>query len=442
MKSNYITKGLLVFLIALSLFLTWLIWTSPSQYDERVNTNTTSTSGVTFSRQLFQVYGPSQLAVYEASSETINVTTSNEALTPLMRLFENWELSDLSDSVVLSNQSYQQNLAQTDTIEMIFSETVTFGLFHDVFDQLSEDDQERTFDRMYIPLDDPVHVYFFDTEQQLLYSSEATNVNAEELTEIVENEEIQYYSASAYSIGTNEHFFYAPDEEITLPILSYLVEKQPNSLFIERLFDDTSEVRETVRTDTNVEYINYADGSAMEIDENTNILNFSRNRSSGENLTITKRLEESFDELIKYENWPDNVQFFDYNNRTNDVTYRRYISGYPVFGSESVDYGTTTINVVQNGLTELQVPLTVAQTPISEYDESQVTLQSWDELLLSLSENGYSLESVEDIKIGYTWTGSLESSRVIELQPEWYVKIGGSWSSFDAITERGESGGL
>ena len=83
-------------------------------------------------------------------------------------------------------------------------------------------------------------------------------------------------------------------------------------------------------------------------------------------------------------------------------------------------------------MSRLQVPLVIAQTPISDVEE-QKSLQSGVSTLESLSASGYTSEEIDDIKIGYTWINSTESDRVINLEPNWYVKINGKWQLVESL---------
>ncbi len=84
----------------------------------------------------------------------------------------------------------------------------------------------------------------------------------------------------------------------------------------------------------------------------------------------------------------------------------------------------------------MQVPLVVAQTPISD-EGKEKELLSGDELLNTLINYGYAIEKIDDIKIGYTWTNSSESDRVINLEPSWYIYKNGNWTSLQDLIQNG-----
>lgn len=426
MKKDLIIKVVLVALIVLSLFLTFMIWTMPSQFNEETNESQGTTSAVTIARDMSQVFGPTQVVIHKNGE--INVFTQTEIVTAITREITKWKVDTIEEPIELTNEEYEEKLSQTDALEMVFVENISFGIFPDLFNDLAGEYQDRSFNRMYFSKDNLNQIYFYNTHSKLFYSETIQGIDQSKIDKLIEEEKTKSYLANAVLDEGKQ--VYTSSEEIKLPYLSYLVERQTNQLFIERLFDDTSEVRENSANDENiVSYNDYV--SELQINENTDILTYYRNRNAENKLSITETLRVSYNELIQYENWASDVHYFDYNDSTREVTYRRYIAGFPVF-SEFADYGTTHITVFEDGLSRLQVPLVIAQTPISDVEE-QKTLESGVSTLESLSASGYNSEEIDDIKIGYTWINSTESDRVINLEPNWYVKINGKWQLVESL---------
>lgn len=428
MKWSKFIRPLMILLIVLSLFLTWAIWTMPGQYGEQTSSDQKKTSSVTISRQLARVFGPSQVVLHE--SDTAEITTNRDVLSAFTKAFNSWKLDSLDDPIELTPDEYQAELNHSgNEIELLYFESIPFGVLSNLFANLPGEYQDQTFDRVYLSQSDPDTLYFYNTETKLLYTSTLENVDQIQLSESIHRKDVTYRPVTTVKVA--DKMIYLPLSSLKLPYLTYMVERQPNSLFIERLFDDTSEVREN-RSENAVQYIDYI--SEMRVNEKTNILNYYRNRNSGDTLSLTRTLMDSFNELMRFENWSDEIHYFDYNHQSNEVTYRRYIEGFPVFSLTG--YGATYITVVREGLSQLQVPLVVAQTPISD-EGKEKELLSGDELLDTLINYGYAIEKIDDIKIGYTWTNSSESDRVINLEPSWYIYKNGNWTSLQDLIQNG-----
>lgn len=426
MRWAKLIRPLLIILILLSLFLMRAIWTGPNQFDDQSGKEQKKSSSVVIKRQLSGVFGPSQLVLHKSSQA--RMTMKKEVLSSSNKVFKEMKLNRLEEPIEFSSQDYQTELNQLDgKIEWIYSKGVPFGIVSSLFTNLPEEYQEKTFDRIYLSERNSNEINFYDTTEKLLYTSQIEEIDKEQLLTAVNGRGVSYRFVEIKEIG--DKYIYLPINETKLPRLTYMVEKQPNSLFIGRLFDDTSEVREK-RSDQFVQYLDYI--SEMRINEETNMLNYYRNRSASVGMPLTETLLVSFKELVLYENWSDDIHFFDYDKQKNEVTYRRYIEGFPVFSP--IGYGVTNLTVVEEGMSRLQVPMVVAQTPIAD-EEDQKTLPGSFELLNELDKKNYTLAEIDDIKIGYTWTNNPESDRVINLDPNWYIYTKGNWITIQELDE-------
>ncbi|MDN6625831.1 MAG: YycH family regulatory protein [Pisciglobus halotolerans] len=433
MKWNwpFVRKVLLGVLVLSSLYLSGIIWRSPGNYTDSINgKEKASSTAVTFDRKIERVFGPEQVILHEADKSEL--TDKKQATALLGKTLNGLKLSNLSGPFSLERGEYHSQLKENHVVmELVFSGKVPFGLYKKQYAFLSKDSENRTFNRVYFSTQNMEELYFYNTDAKLFYRADVSQIDTKEIKQLIEAVKETAYQVKSYE--TSDNLTYLPMEDIEIPYFSYMVEQQPNSLYIGRLFEYTSEVQ-TIRHDNEVRYFDYF--SELSINEKTNILNYSRSEMSGDAMDLTRHLKDSFNELLLYDNWPNDIHFANYSSTTNQVSFKRYLQGLPVFGK--VDHGTTYISVNDSTLASLQVPLVVAQTPISNEEEDKVLL-SGDELMSRLEMVGYSLKEIEGIKLGYTWMDSSESSRVVSFVPEWYIKVNGTWEQ--AITIVGDKGG-
>lgn len=426
-----IRKIVLAFLIVLSLVLTVQLWRNPGGYVVQTdNKETPIVSSVTFDRQLAIVFGPTEVA--EHTNQGTFVTKNNKVLDSLFTIFRNFEVNDIADPITLNSESYIDMVNQTGNIELIFSSSIPFGLYQESFSFLPREYENRTFNRMYLSVNNPGVIYFYNTRSMLFYEAEMSNVDMDLLTTVLEENKSSQIEVE--SVSVKEHITYLPVDTLELPVLNYLVEEQPNSLFIERLFDDTSEIQ-TIINDNVSRYYDYF--SELSIDNQKDILTYTRPQVGNDNVSLSNRALTSFNKLIQYEHWPNELYFYGYSSVSNEVEFRRYIKGYPIFGTP--DYGGTFISVSDNNVAGLEMPTVVAQTPISDQETKKV-LHSMDELTALLTSSGHSLDDVDDIKVGYTWNYSDESNQVVTLEPSWYIKVNGNWMSIQTLISVSKGG--
>ena len=114
MKKDLIIKVVLVALIALSLFLTFMIWTMPSQFNEETNASQGTTSSVSIARDMSQVFGPTQIVLHKNGE--INAFTQTEIVTAITREFTKWKVDTIEEPIELTNEEYQEKLRQTNAL--------------------------------------------------------------------------------------------------------------------------------------------------------------------------------------------------------------------------------------------------------------------------------------------------------------------------------------
>lgn len=140
MKKDLILNIFLVSLIALSLFLTFIIWTMPSQFNEETNTSQGTTSSVSIERQLSQVFGPVQIALHK--NEEINIFTQKNIVESLTKEMTNWKVDSVEEPIELTNEEYQERLSLVNALEMVFVENISFGIFSERFNDLAGEYQD------------------------------------------------------------------------------------------------------------------------------------------------------------------------------------------------------------------------------------------------------------------------------------------------------------
>lgn len=143
-------------------------------------------------------------------------------------------------------------------------------------------------------------------------------------------------------------------------------------------------------------------------------------------MTFSERLLSSFQELRQVENWTETIHYQQYTHGTSEVTFQRYIQGYPVFSTQQLE-SSVLITVVESGLSNLRVPLRVVQTPLTLGGETTKTLPSGVSVVDQLENTAPGLDPVQNIRKGLTWVQSEEDSRVVHFEPNWYVQSDNVW---------------
>lgn len=434
-KESPILSALLYTLVAISLFLTVRILSTPSTIGLSQNSTTSVSANLTNTKKIEDVFAPIRMIVH--TDKRIYLTQTPEIMKSVNEVLGESLLDGIEDVSTYTQEEFDALILAPTQLEIRFAEEVPLELLSRYFTNLQEDYYADTIDRILFNSNEEDPVYLLNDETKQVFTSKRPDNALQPLVDLYEGQKDAYMEVESYE--SESAISYLPKEAITIQKLVYLVEKPSNSYFIDLLFNDTTDLKDN----GNDEFVSYSDNiSELSIHKETGQLSYYRNILDAEELPDYRLIRDSFHEIKMLDNWTNPFYFYGFDEDTDNVYYRRYVNGYPIFGE--IDYGLTRIHMSGSSMTELQFLTQVIQTPLTDRRED-VILLSGTELLAALDAGGYSSQEIQMITLGYDWTFSEESNRLVNLTPKWFVQIDGAWKSLDqwiggAETEVEDSG--
>ena len=420
-KESPMLSALLYTLVAISLFLTVRILSTPSTVGLSQNSATSVSANLTNTKNVEDVFAPIRMIVH--TDKRMYLTQMPEIMRSVNELLSESVFNGIEGVSTYTKEEYDALILSPTQLEIRFAEEVPLELLSRYFTNLQEDYYGESIGRIIFNSkeEDPVYLLNDETKQVFTVARPANLLQS--LAELYESQKEAYAEVESYE--TELAISYLPIEAITIQKLVYLVEKPSNSYFIDLLFDDTTDLKDNGSD----EFVSYSDNiSELSIDKETGQLSYYRNILDAEDLPDYRLIRDSFHEIKMLDNWTNPFYFYGFDKENDNVYYRRYVNGYPIFGE--VDYGLTRIRMSGSSMTALQFLTQVIQTPLTDRGED-VTLLSGQDLLAALNAGGYSSQEIQMIALGYDWTFSEESNRLVNLTPKWFIKIDGVWKALD-----------
>ncbi|MGM8366773.1 YycH family regulatory protein [Virgibacillus sp. W0181] len=138
-------------------------------------------------------------------------------------------------------------------------------------------------------------------------------------------------------------------------------------------------------------------------------------------------LDKSISDINGHKGWTNKYKFESIDKSLNEIRYRMYYEGYPVF-----DYANSSVIEQEwrnQELYQYYRPLFVLENTLSQ---NEVELPSGQMILDYLQGNeNYQTKNIKDIRLGYHLDDSEDVSHSATLQPGWYINYNGSWSQLD-----------
>lgn len=430
MTYSRIKHVILALLILLSIYLSYKIWVPISDQDDGYLSQGDNPSPSSLvERDTNEVYSPHQFIYHqEDESWAYDPSVFNDSFS---RIIESMSLDTLGEGEDLSLDDYQDQVAASrQALELVFSAPLPFGLFGTSFENIPTDLADQEFDKVLIDLESPQEIDFYNSQAESLYQVDLVSLDLSEAEDLLADEGNRLFSV--YPEKIQNKYAYLPNTEVTLQNHYHVVERLPNSLYSTHFFPDPSGVE--LRVSNNISrYIDLQ--TELRINNASDVLTYFRQLSDLNEMSTSERFIASRNELNTLENWPNEIKYDGVNNQFKQVVYRRYYDGWPIFSEGDLNT-LTEVGVLEEGLSQLRLPLLIIQTPLSIDEDAEVNLASGEEVVADLT-SVVDLDLVQDLTIGYTWDESREEEQVVRLTPEWFVKSQDTWTSLDDFMDQG-----
>ncbi|SFE97197.1 Two-component signal transduction system YycFG, regulatory protein YycH [Bacillus sp. OV194] len=424
-----IKSVLLIFLIMLSLIMTWSLWTLKPNYSNLEETRTLKKAQVTDTKKITDVIRPSQIIYYDKNSYR-GMPANDNFIERVNQMLENTKFYESRNR---PSTNIDEKLKNKEYIEVIYPTDMTADIYSQIFNLTSSG---GTFT---IPSADRVIFYKKDTNEveahiisytQRKMITASTTFPFDSLKNIINNAKSGVLEYEPYDVERDtdqgvevSRRFYFPKQSFELNSYSYL-SRSINSDTIDRyknaLFRDPG----NVKSGNTGEY--YTDeSSALDVNRNTNRIKYTNfTQGPDEDMTQQTRspLFNSVDFINNHAGWGNPYYFYNLDPTSGSVEFLLFVRGIPVIKSDmemKLGWTNNELNEYQRSLVEL-----VMDENEYSFKPKKVKLQSAAEVKAALKD--YDMSLVNKLAVGYEMTHARGQENVYNLQPKWFVNYGPS----------------
>lgn len=417
----------LIAMIALSVYLSFNIWLSPTMKRNNVQTSEElAQTSNTNKKAATDTFAP--LRLIRHAEGKIQLTTGENLISYVQNELIHSKFGALSQTVSEDNAAYAKALESDDAIElryvgpMLLTEYLRiYGLDMDL-DQVQDSDSVY-FSRIMVLLDKG-KIRFFNNNRRNVYEA-SINVDKGKIQQLFQENEAKYLTVKE-GFPVMEWQYYLT-EPIKMKKYSYILASQSFTRFRDSFFKDPTDLH---MNEDSRDLIYSSDTENMVISEADSIVAF---QGVFHNDSEPDIYADSFQFVSPLGTTYSSLRYFD---RTKDrIDYRTLIEGFPVFGPQ--EKGQISITFSDNGSERrvgIRTSLDTIQVPIPADEE--VTIESSDKVLQTLIDHGADPSKFENMLIGYTWQSIDKVKQVVDFLPEWYVKYADEWLSAKDLQQR------
>ncbi|MCA1054916.1 two-component system activity regulator YycH [Rossellomorea aquimaris] len=449
MKYENIKSVLLTLLVAMSIFLTWNLWTYQPDYDVIESTEAFEVT-IGDERKKLELIKPYK--VFYNHGNKISGSNDGDEIDKILYEMSSWRLFDTTD---LGNQYSRNEIEELvhgkDRIDLVFPDSIPLSTYGGIVKFDEKNLPKASFNRIIIDMDlDKANngtVYF------VLYGEDDKKEVVESKIDLskLQSLERKFVQKAIYSDIYEEYFKYKVNDRktILLPVkegdyynYKYSTEQLNEEDFVKALFKDPI----NVSGNTNGAEKVYRDSSSlMKINDEYSILSFvNPGVDVAQSISESELIDNSIQFVNEHGGWTDQFKFFSMSKEESRVSFRMFLYDFPVF---SDNYGMTEISETWglDTIHQYQRPFyQLGDDYSSIFELVQVQLPSGYTVQQALEESDLNLGDVEDIAIGYKLTRDMTHDDILlyDFKPSWYYKYSGSWLRLPLEEFRGLENGL
>ncbi|GIN86713.1 hypothetical protein J6TS2_30990 [Heyndrickxia sporothermodurans] len=431
MKYETIKTALLIFLVAISIYLTWTLWTFQVKYNNTFNNKDVLPKTKVEQKELREVIKPYKIILHE--KENHFGTTNSSEIEVVLNEISSWKFYDIGDVKEYKKSSVQKLIKGSRKIELNFPDEIPFETYKGIITVNDKKIPMANFDRIIIDLANPSQkvttVYFVSSKKNEafsgLVSSSGLQAFVNKINNKIKNKNF-YKPYSSYQLSNGKVIFLPTGEPEVTRYSDYWDrnDKEHIDRFKTALFPDQNIVEKSV------------DGNKMEYNNGTSIMSANMNQGT----IYYVNFSESTDvighgrEIIKHSNdfvnrnggWMDNFLYFSGNPAKNQTVFRLFKEGLPVFTDDHL--AEVLLNWGENQIYEYQRPYMDFETMLSlSPDSSVVKLESANSVLNKLmADPNIDSEKIDNVIIGYQLVYN-PKNKILRYEPKWFYQIDGNW---------------
>jgi len=433
-----IKSVVLILLIALSITLSFSIWTYTPKYPT-IEKQPTVDISISQKKTITDVIKPYKLLFnYE---DGLKGTADAIEIDEFVGGLKNWMISDLK----LVDRNFDANkfadfAREKNRLVLFFPAEVPLAIYSNLLNIEELNIPETTFDRIIIewnPVSTAMKVYFISRENNLLYSAKANLLDVQNFQQSILSSGNNYGKYAEVNPGKTPYIV-VPVDRVELVRNTYSQGEISPSRFRDALFRDPNAVK---RSQVEANLNEFQDDRAiMTINTLTKDLDYVHPTAKSNELAIpSELLFDTFEFINEHGGWTGDFRFSYMDPLSRYVQYQHYVHGLPVFSDT----------------TSTQIEQTWGNDQVFRYKRPYYTLDSSlpSETEVKMLPSGIKVAEilneskeidiniVEEILPGYYLKHDREHN-LFMLDPSWYYLIGGKWIRFSPEQFGGDAIGL
>ncbi|MGX4764025.1 two-component system activity regulator YycH [Holzapfeliella sp. JNUCC 72] len=427
---NYIVRFVLVGLVTLSLFLTFLIWTSNQSLEQEKYENPiiTNENNALNDQNFARIFSPTQVVNYQNGQNYVLINQQNDLISSLLDKMKSWNLK-INRQEVFDEKSYLDKLNNQNNVQIAYTDAMSLNVFAEVIDKKDlKQSEDFTFNRIFIPKELDNHIYFANDQTKEILTVERGGYDAPGFSKLVDD--YGFKSPVKFMKLASNRYVLNYITQPQLSVYSYMINRDLEDNYVYRLLGNNS-------TSTQNNYsTTYKLGSSkrLVVDKDNDQFQYSDVSITNTPQDTQGLFDRSFQAISSLKTRLVEWRYYSSSISTSDkqITYRNYVEGLPVFSQS--ENGVASVSYSSSG-EDMSFTNQMLQVPIPP-DGKVATLPTTSELMNQLKLSGYENNQIQDIELGFEWQKDATNNDLIDLVPTYYVKVNDKLANYETLINK------
>lgn len=421
-RSETIIRIGLIFLILLSVYLSYEIWLSSdarTQIGDEENKVVTTTTY----READEVFLPTRL-VWVQSPEVIRMGTGENLIDKVHEQVLKGKVTDVKEQTYSDTEDFAKAADITEGIELnyfgafqLYEYVKIFGLDMDL--AKLDEGKEIYFTKIQLDFAEK-RIRFLNTRQHQIVEG-ALDLDLSGVMDALNQTKVSWVKMT----GENriQGMQYNSDEPITLKQYSYIASTQTYTVFRNAFFQNPENVKSS---EEGGDTVLYGDSETLRVHEDQQIVEFKGKLAANDEIE-DDIYDQSYHYVNRLESSIGSLRFFDRSK--DNISYRTFIEGFPVFGDEYQGEVSFTLEDIGSATPQVTIKSSMNTIQIPIPSEETVQLPATTTVIENLVANGANQSLIQGIVIGYQRQNVKNANEIVDMIPMWYLKYDGQWYS-------------
>ncbi|MGG3622347.1 two-component system activity regulator YycH [Bacillus gobiensis] len=451
MNRETLKSYFLIFLILVSCFFTYNIWTYQPLNQATGSESETSEKEVisTEKRDLSDLVRPNQMFFHNNGLHYgLNQSDDFDKVWEKIRKWNVTNTRNISESMNQDDINFPSWLyGEDDSTKLVlsFSDELPIDLFRSLFQWTDESYEAKSFDQIVIPSlsdDSNKRIYLVSSSQQVVIEATVEAADFQNLMAEVDNNKQNYPTYFTEDLEQKQKQFFLPNQPLHMDRRLFATKNYSSETFKSALFDNLKYVKQESGFNKTL----FTDGiKLLQIIPSQKQLQF-QNRKITPTTTLpsAQLIRRSLEYLNSHGGWTDNYQFF-YMTDRQEVYFNMQMDHVPVLNNPDNSYGIPSIELQWSNeeLWDYKRPtFSLDDIPLETND---MEIMSGSELVKWLKDQStYKLDDIDQITPAYMLSPS-EQDRYVVATPVWSLVLKNGQIVLlteNLMNEKGEGSGV